>query len=94
MSRVLLGLIVLAATAAIVRIAMAALIVISMIALLLSFMTRPRETFTGLLAVALCTLASAQPIACIVTLGGLVLVAMAMRKPREQLLLTDDRQAD
>ena len=90
MSRVLFGLIVLACIAAIARV----VVVVLMIALLLSFITRPRETFTGLLVLALCGLASAQPVACIVTLGILALAAMAIPKPRNRLLLTDDRQID
>ena len=90
MSRILLGLIVLACIAALARVVVVAL----MIALLLSFILRPRETVTGLLVLALCGLASAQPVACIVTLGILALVAMAMGRPRQQLLLTDDHQID
>lgn len=94
MSRVLFGLIVLGIAVAVLRVVVVALVVALAIALLLSFITRPRETFTGLLVLALCGLASAQPVACIVTLGILALVAMAIPKPRQQVLLTDDRQID
>jgi len=90
MSRVIIGLILLAATVAVVRVAVVALLVVLMIVLLMSLITRPRETITGLLVLALCSLASAHPIPCLVTLGILALAGIVGRKPRRQLLLTND----
>ena len=90
MSRVLLGLIVLACAVAIARVVVVALVVVLVIALLLSFITRPRETFTCLMVLALCSLASAHPVLCLVTLGILALAGMVGRKPRRQLLLTNN----
>ena len=94
MSRVFIGLIVLAGIVAVAKIVVVALVVALAIFLLMSLITRPRETVTGLMLLALCSLASAQPVACIVALGILALAAMAVGRPRQQLLLTDDRQSD
>ena len=94
MSRVFLGLIVLAWIAAIARVVVLGLVVALAFVLLLSFITRPRETITSLAVMALCGLASARPVACIVTLGILALVAMVMGRPRSPLHLTDDRRLD
>lgn len=90
MSRVLFGLIVLAGILAVAKVIVFALVVALAIVLLMSLITLPRETFTGLLLLALCSLASAHPVPCLVTLGILALAGMVGRKPRRQLLLTND----
>ena len=92
MRKLFVGTIALGVAFAVLRMAVVALIVVLMTALLLSFITRPRETLTYVLSLGLCSLISARPVACIIALGIITLVVVAIgavRRPRRQLLLTD-----
>ena len=96
MRKLFIGMIVLGVAFAILRMAVVALIVVLMIALLLAFITRPRETLTYVLSLGLCSLISARPVACIVALGIITLVVVAigaLRRRSNQLPVTDDRSA-
>ena len=93
--RHLLTLLVLAVALAIVKVVLIALSIALLLALAYAFVTRPRETLVFLAALTILGLASAQPLAFIITLGvigGVAVVANARAKPRRQLLLTDSRE--
>lgn len=92
MRKLFIGTIALGVAFAVLRMAVVALIVVLMIALLLAFITRPRETLTYVLSLGLCSLISARPVACIVAIGIIALVVVAIgpvRRPRQHLRLTD-----
>jgi hypothetical protein len=94
MNRVLL-LMVLCVVFAVLKTAVVALLGVAILALLFCFATRPRGTLVFLGVVGLVGLASTQPIACIVTLGVVVIASKVIGsrpKAGSQLLLTDGRE--
>ena len=78
MSKVVLGFVALGVAFAVLRMAVVALIVVLLFFLLLAFVTRPRETLSYVLSLGLCSLFTARPVACIVTLGIITLAMMAV----------------
>lgn len=89
------GLLALCVVCAALKAALTVLVVALALTALLSFITRPRETLVFIGTFALLGLANTRPLACIITLGivGIVaVVAGAKRTPRNQLRLTDGRE--
>lgn len=90
----LLPLIVLCVALAVLKAVLIALMVALLLVLAYAFVRRPGETLLFLMALTVFSLASAKPVAFIITLGvfGVALVvADAWRKWRRRLLLTDAR---
>lgn len=88
-------LLILGAILAVLRAVLIALVVAVMLALLVALITRPRDTLVFLVCLGLLGLAGAHPLACIITLGVVVIVSiLANAKPmaRHQSLLTDCRE--
>lgn len=91
----MLTMLMLAIVLATLKVAVMALGVALLLALLYSFITRPRDTLVLLGCLGLFGLASAQPLACIITLGTVsvaLVAASAWRTRPRQLLLTDRRE--
>ncbi len=91
----LLAVLMLAIVLATLKVVVMALGVMLLLALLYSFITRPRDTLVLLGCLGLFGLASAQPLACIIILGVvsvLALLTAAWRGHPRQLLLTDRRE--
>jgi hypothetical protein len=94
MNKVLV-LLMLAVVLAIVKAVLIPLAITLLLVLVYAFVTRPRHTLVFLAALTLIGLASARPTAFIIALGVLgvvVVVVVARRKTRSQLLLTDGRE--
>ena len=90
----LLSLLVLGAILAVVRAVVIALAIAVVLALLVALITRPRDTLAFLVFLGLLGLAGAHPLACIITLGVVVIVSIvanAKPKAQPQALLTDGR---
>ena len=90
-----LTLLILGAILAVLRALLIALLVALVLALLVALITRPRDTLVFLACLGLLGLAGAHPLACIITLGVVVIVSiMANPKPkaRQHALLTDSQE--
>lgn len=90
----LLAFLVLMLTLAVLRILLMVVGVALLLALLVAIILRPRDTLVSIGSLGLLGLASAQPIACLITLGIVgdsVVVVGAKRESRSVLLLTDRR---
>lgn len=88
----LLAFVVLMLALAVLRILLMVVGVALLLTLVVAIIIRPRDTLVLLGGLGVLGLASAQPIACIVTLGVVgvaIMLAGAWRKPKHQLLLTD-----
>lgn len=93
--RRLVGLLMLTVVFAIVKAIMIGLAIALFLVLAYAFLTRPGETLLLLGVLALIGLAMARPVASIITLGVVSVVAMvadARGKPRRQRLLSDSRE--
>lgn len=91
----LLGLLIFGVVLATLKAVLIVLVIMLLLALTFAFATRPRETLVFLGVLTIYGLASAQPIACIITLGivGVVAVmARTRRKSRGKILPTDGRE--
>ncbi|WP_312404511.1 hypothetical protein [Brevundimonas sp.] len=81
MGRFLL-LIILCVALAVLRAVIVAAVALAVLALIVSFITRPKQTFVFLGTLSLSALTVAHPLACILTLGLVgVVIAIARRKP-------------
>jgi F0F1-type ATP synthase assembly protein I len=90
----LLALMLLCVAFAVLKAVLIALLVALLLVLAYASITRPGETLVFMVALTIFTVASAQPVAFIITLGVVgvaVVVAGARAKARGRLLLTDRR---